>query len=133
MAGSNWTLLSTHAHVMLVLARDCEKRLRDIALEVGITERAVQRIIVELVDAGVLSRRRVGRRNAYEIHPLVRMRHPLEENVTIRSLLGALDDGTVSVTSEVVVGEHEKVGATLGRWPRLAVSDHNQERSVLGS
>lgn len=52
MASSNeparWTFLTNHAHVLLCLARDPELRLRDVAERVGVTERAVQRIVADL-------------------------------------------------------------------------------------
>lgn len=85
-----WTFLSNHAHVMLVLARDPSSRMRDIAQEVGITERAIQRILGELIDVGAVTRLRVGRRNQYELNWEFPMRHPLEKNHTVGELLGAL-------------------------------------------
>ena len=66
--GSTWTLLSNHAHVLVCLATDPHMRLRDVAEKVGITERAVQRIILDLEQAEMLSREREGRRNQYRIH-----------------------------------------------------------------
>jgi DNA-binding IclR family transcriptional regulator len=65
-------------------------RLRDIAVAVGITERAAQRIIAELVADGYLTRRRDGRRNHYELHPELPLRHPLEEHHRIGELLSTL-------------------------------------------
>ena len=41
----NWTFLSNHAHVLICLYRDPTVRLRDLAFNVGITERAVISII----------------------------------------------------------------------------------------
>ncbi len=85
-----WTFLSNHAHVMLVLARDPDKRLREVAAQVGITERAVQRIIAELLDVGAITRDSVGRRNHYELNKDLPMRHPLEMNHTVGELIKAL-------------------------------------------
>ena len=65
-------------------------RLRDIAGAVGITERAAQRIIAELVADGYLTRRRDGRRNRYELHRELPLRHPLERHHMIGELLAAL-------------------------------------------
>lgn len=87
-----WTFLSNHAHVLLCLARDPDARLRDIAEQVGITERAVHRIITELEDGGVITRHREGRRNHYEIDPSASMRHPMEAERTVGSLLVTLLD-----------------------------------------
>ena len=84
---AGWTLLSNHAYVLIVLARDPESRLRDVATSVGITERAVQKIITDLEDAGFITRIREGRRNRYEIHMEANMRHPLQAHRTIGHLL----------------------------------------------
>jgi predicted ArsR family transcriptional regulator len=87
---SGWTFLSNHAHVMLVLARDPDKRLRDIAAEVGITERAVQRIVSELLEVGAIHVERVGRRNHYQLNWELPLRHPLERDHTVGELLRTL-------------------------------------------
>ena len=60
-----WRFLSNHTQVLLCLYRDPNARFRDIAQRVGITERAAQRIVADLVDADIIDRRRVGRRNHY--------------------------------------------------------------------
>ena len=82
-----WTLLSNYAHVLICLARDADARLRDVAELVGITERAVQRIVSELEAVGILERERHGRRNRYIIHKDMPLRHPLEAHCTVGSLL----------------------------------------------
>lgn len=82
-----WTFLSNHAHVLVCLARDPEARLRDIATEVGITERTVNAIVSDLEQVGVLSITKVGRRNKYRIHRSARLRHPLEADKTVGDLL----------------------------------------------
>lgn len=76
--------------MLLCIARNQEARLRDIALEVGITERATQRIVSELVDAGYLSRKRVGRRNQYKVHTDRPMRAPEVEQTDIGDVLNVL-------------------------------------------
>ena len=86
-AGGGWTFLSNHAHVLVCLARDRDARLRDVAEQVGITERSVVKIVNELEQAGVVSRTRVGRRNHYEIDLEVPMRHPVESDQSVGSLL----------------------------------------------
>ena len=59
----SWTFLSNHALVLITVAADPDIRVRQIALDVGITERAAQRIVGELEEVGALVRERVGRRN----------------------------------------------------------------------
>jgi DNA-binding IclR family transcriptional regulator len=87
---SSWTFLSHHAQVFLCIARDPDVRLRDIATAVGITERAVQAIVNDLVDAGYVDRARVGRRNHYAVHPDVPLRHRLQGDLDAGTLLGLL-------------------------------------------
>jgi predicted transcriptional regulator len=82
-----WTFLTNHSHVLLCLARDPELRLRDVAERVGITERAVQRIVSELEEAGYITRSRNGRRNLYEVHPDRPLRHPIEAHRDVSALL----------------------------------------------
>ena len=84
---SSWTFLTNHAHVLLCIARDPGIRLRDVASEVQITERAAQRIVAELVETGYISRSREGRRNHYEVHGDLPLRHPLERHHEIGELL----------------------------------------------
>lgn len=86
----SWTFLSNHGHVLICLAEDPDIRGRDIAAKVGITERAAQSIVSDLVEAGYVSRDRVGRRNKYEIHPDLPLRHPVENEHSIGELLLAL-------------------------------------------
>jgi DNA-binding MarR family transcriptional regulator len=92
-----WRFLTNHTQVLLCIARDGDIRLRDIAERVGITERAAQRIVVDLVEAGFVERRKIGRRNHYSVDPGARMRHPAQVNQTIGDLLellGATDSAS---------------------------------------
>jgi DNA-binding Lrp family transcriptional regulator len=82
-----WTFLSNHAHVLISIARSPEILLRDVADQVGITERAVQRIVAELEEGGYLTRVRLGRRNKYLVHADRPLRHPIEGHRNVRALL----------------------------------------------
>lgn len=84
---ASWTFLSNHAHVLLLLAAGEDLRIRDIAMQVGITERAVQKIMMELETGGVLTRMRDGRRNRYLIHTDIHLRHPVEAHRTVGDLI----------------------------------------------
>ncbi len=88
-----WTFLSNHAHVLLLLAKDPDIRLRDVATRVGITERAVQRIVADLEDGSYIERERTGRRNRYKVHPELPLRHPVEAHRRIGSLIALVVDG----------------------------------------
>ncbi|MEY2920803.1 MAG: hypothetical protein RL261_2108 [Pseudomonadota bacterium] len=88
----HWTFLSNHAHVLICLAQDPDARLRDVALSVGITERAVQKIVSDLEEAGVIVRERAGRRNSYRLNLDVPLRHALESHKTVGTLLSLVLD-----------------------------------------
>ena len=89
-AKPSWTFLTNHAHVLVCIAGDDMVRGRDIAALVGITERAVQAIISDLEADGYLTRHRMGRRNRYELHLDLPLRHPLESDHSVAELLSAL-------------------------------------------
>lgn len=84
---TGWTFVTNHTQVLLCIARNPDVRLRDVAQEVGITERAVQRIVSDLVEAGFLDRERVGRRNRYVVNRTGAMRHPAQLGHEVGALL----------------------------------------------
>src|SRR5580765_7238161 len=93
-AAPSWTFVTNHTQVLLCLAQDPNVRLRDVAALVGITERAAQRILAELVEAGYVDRRRVGRRNEYTVNRDLAMRHVAQAGHDIGGLLDTLERQT---------------------------------------
>ena len=87
---AGWTFLTNHAHVLLTLAADPQLRIRDVAARVGITERAAQRILHDLVVAGYLEREKHGRRNTYRLALDRPLRHPVEARHTVGELVEVL-------------------------------------------
>jgi hypothetical protein len=85
-----WSFLTNHAQVLLCIVHDPGIRLREIGDAVGITERAAHRIVVELTDAGYISRRRNGRRNHYTIQTHLPLPDPLANQQKIGELLTIL-------------------------------------------
>jgi DNA-binding IclR family transcriptional regulator len=85
-----WRFLSNHTQVLLCLHRDPNTRFRDIAQSVGITERAAQRIVADLIESGYVESERVGRRNHYRVNPDIAMRHPAQDGHDIGELLQLL-------------------------------------------
>ena len=88
----DWTFFTNHTHVLVCLATNPGSSLRQVALAIGITERAVQRIVADLEAAQVLRRYREGRSNRYELHLDQPLRHPLERHRRIGEVLGPLLD-----------------------------------------
>lgn len=109
-AGPRWTFLTNHGHVLLCLAQSPGLTLRDVALQVGVTERAVQRIVHDLEEAGYLTRRRSGRQNEYEIDATRPLRHPVEAHQNVRALI----DMAASVPVPMAVGgRRRRAGKTV--------------------
>ena len=86
---SDWNFLTNYGHVVVYLSSNPDARIRDLAEAIGITERAAQRIVSDLVDAGYLTRTKTGRRNSYEINPEAPLRHPLERDHEVGELVRA--------------------------------------------
>lgn len=84
---SKWTFFTNHAHVLVLLYRDPDLVLREIAAQVGITERAVQRIVHDLEEEGFIEREKVGRRNSYQVLRNKYLRHPIESHCKIDDLI----------------------------------------------
>ena len=92
---NSWHFLTNHAQVLLCIENNPDARMRDIAETVGVTERAAQRITNDLVEAGYVTRERIGRRNRYRINRKARMRHPAQREHPIGELLGLLSSEEV--------------------------------------
>ncbi len=103
---AEWTFLTNHAHALLCIARDPGIRLRDVADRVGVTERAAQRIVSDLVATGYLDRLREGRRNTYRIKSDRPLRHPVERGHQIGEILDVLHEHQEAD----VLHEHQEVG-----------------------
>jgi len=86
----DWTFFSNYGHVLVCLAKNQDTRLRDVAAEVGITERAVQKIVHDLQQAGFLEVSKHGRRNRYKINRRKALRHDLQSHCTVGKLLALI-------------------------------------------
>ena len=86
-----WRFVTNHAQVLETIAGDSTSRLRDIARTVGITERTAAQIVNDLVDAGYLTKFRNGRRNHYEVHEELPLRHPRHRHHTVGELIRFLE------------------------------------------
>lgn len=84
---NRWTFLTNHAHVLILLHGNPDMVLREVALQVGITERGVQKIVQDLEEGGFIRREKVGRKNHYQVLTQERLRHPIEAHRRIGDLL----------------------------------------------
>lgn len=112
---ATWVFLTNHAHVLLCVARDRDSRTRDIAEQVGITERAAQRIVAELIAEGYLDRTKVGRRNHYEINRQGHLRSGAFRDLEIGPLLDVLDTNNRAQNSSADTGAARRRRAAQGR------------------
>lgn len=87
---SGWSFLTNHTHILVCLNRDPMMTVRNLALQVGVTERSVQRILSDLEESGVVTRSKDGRRNHYEVNQKFQLRHPLESHRNLAELLKAI-------------------------------------------
>jgi DNA-binding MarR family transcriptional regulator len=106
VAVAGFAFLTNHGLAMLCIAADPRVRMRDIASEVGITERAAQRIVGDLVDADYLDRTREGRRNVYTVRNDLAIQLPAQRDLDLGSLLGVLlPQSSSGVRRESITGD----------------------------
>ncbi len=108
----DWTFFSNYGHVLVCLARNPRARLRDVAQEVGITERAVQKIVKDMQAAGFLDVRKQGRCNRYRINRRKALRHGLESHCTVGKLLALIAAPGRGLPSAVADEAEEDLKAT---------------------
>ena len=90
MKKQEWTFLTNHGRVLAYLAKQPRATTREIAQEIGVTERAIQKVIHYLAKDGYIARHREGRCNRYTVHPELPMRHRMEREYVVGNLLSAL-------------------------------------------
>ena len=97
---AKWTFITNHGLVLGYIARNPSSTARVIAQAVGITERTTHKIIAELAEAGYISRKKMGRKNQYQINPDLPLRHPSHGEVAVGDLLQLLAWKKVDPTKE---------------------------------
>jgi hypothetical protein len=113
----DWTFFSNYGHVLVCLSRNNEARLRDVAFEVGITERAVQKIVRDMQEAGFITVSKHGRCNRYRLNKRKSLRHGLESHCNVGKLLALVTrPDPVKAAAEKL----EDAGAVTGETASLA-------------
>jgi DNA-binding Lrp family transcriptional regulator len=97
---AKWAFITNHGLVLGYIARNPRSTARVIAQAVGVTERTTHKIIAELEEAGYISRKRVGRKNQYQINPNLPLRHPGYDAVMVGELLQILARKNVDTAKE---------------------------------
>ena len=94
VSGNNdhtFRFVTNHAHVLQIVSADPTARIRDIAQSIGITDRTAAQIVSDLEKAGYLTKTRNGRRNHYEVHEELPLRHPQHRHHTVGDLIRFLE------------------------------------------
>jgi len=86
----SWTFLSHHGHVLILLANNPDDTIDNLALQAGVTSRSVTSILKDLEATQYITKRKVGRRNHYEINTSGPLRHPTSAHRTIGELIQSL-------------------------------------------
>jgi DNA-binding MarR family transcriptional regulator len=94
-----WSLLTAHALVLLCIAKNPETRVREIATDVGISERGAHQIVADLVTAGYVRRARIGRRNKYAIEEKTSLKHLPVRHRRVASIVALLGPEPAKLTS----------------------------------
>lgn len=130
----DWTIFSNHGHVLVCLANNNQARLRDVAAAVGITERAVQNILRELQDSGLVQVSKHGRCNHYQINTRKSLRHPLEAHCTVGQLLQLLKSEPANATAKAEPAKAETAEAGAGaKVSAVAVAPKAKEETLRSS
>jgi hypothetical protein len=103
-----WTVLTNHGRVLLLIAREPDMRIRDLAIAAGITERAVQMIVTDLEHAGYVLKERVGRRNAYTINRDRPFRHRAESDHSVGELIDLFSANPASPSNHADSGPEQR-------------------------
>jgi len=126
----DWTFFSNYGHVLVCLSRNHDARLRDVAAEVGITERAVQKIVRDLQDAGFLVISKQGRCNRYRINRRKSLRHDLESHCTVGKLLSLVSRAEPLAEQENAGVKPPAVGAVPETQPEPGEASPTKKEEV---
>ncbi len=106
----SWSFLTSHARVLLCIARDPGARLRDIAASLGITERSAHAIVNDLAGAGYVVKEKDGRRNRYQIQAHLPLPEAGHEDLAIGEVLALLTGPQTASSRTARATEHDASG-----------------------
>jgi CTP-dependent riboflavin kinase len=85
-----WTFITNHGLVLLYISKNPQCTMRDMAAALGITERSIQRLLIDLEAEGYITRQSTGKGNIYNIKSKLGLKHDLTKNVVVGDLLELL-------------------------------------------
>ena len=86
-----WTFITNHGLVLSYIFHNTTSTAREIANYIGVTERTTHKIISDLESAGYIKRRKIGRRNVYNVDPRLPLRHHTKADIMVEDLLESLN------------------------------------------
>lgn len=87
---STWKFITNYGIILTYVAKHPDALAEDIALNIGIRERTVRRIIAELVSDGYLEKEQIGRRNRYRVNLEAPMRRSIMGGAKVVDILDIL-------------------------------------------
>ena len=96
---SHWNFFTNHGHVIFVLSQNPKITSREVAQEVGITERATQKIISDLEQGGFIKIKKDGRNNIYKVNGKKRLRHDIEKGCQLNDLIEIISENSPTIKS----------------------------------
>jgi hypothetical protein len=96
---ARWNFLSNHGRALLCITHDPEARLRDIAVDLGVTERSAYAIVNDLAEAGYVTKEKEGRRNRYSVRTDLPLPEATDRDVAIGEVLSVLSRSSARPTA----------------------------------
>jgi len=85
-----WAFITRHAVALSLIAKHPRITALELGTAIGVTERAVRKIIADLTAAGYIAKKREGRGVRYRINPDLSLRQSTHREIDIGDLLTAL-------------------------------------------
>ena len=95
-----WDFITNHGGVLMVVYGQPRITAREISQQLGITERAVLRIVAELDEAGYITRSRQGRTNTYTVNQSRPLHGPILKDIAVGDLLNVLKPSSVEIGTD---------------------------------
>jgi len=85
-----WAFLTNHSLVLSLISKHPRITGLELSREIGVTERTIRRIIVDLENAGYITKSKEGRCLRYRINPELSLRYESHKEIAIGNLLEIL-------------------------------------------
>ena len=97
---STWNFITNHGAVLVIVSQRSKITAREISQAIGITERAVLRILSDLEEAGYITKTKEGRANIYSVHADLPLARPIFKDVAVGDLLDVIKTSVFEIASD---------------------------------